>query len=119
MGGVNLIESNWFLPRTPQPLIRIVAQRSKTQLSMLDLDLKLLSVATIIMHIWPDTYPRHDLMNGITATNEQTAVPAKDYTSPILLSPSPITPEASQLEMPLWELPSMVFRFTTIQVEEN
>ena len=37
-----------------------------------------------------DTYPSHDLMNGITATNEQTAVPAKDYTSPILLSPSPI-----------------------------
>jgi hypothetical protein len=40
-----------------------------------------------------NTYPSHNLMNGITATNEQTAVPAKDYKSPIALSPSSITSE--------------------------
>jgi phosphatidylethanolamine-binding protein (PEBP) family uncharacterized protein len=36
------------------------------------------------------TYPAHDLMNGITGTNEQLPVPAKDYLSPIVLSPTAI-----------------------------
>ena len=34
-----------------------------------------------------DTYPDHELLNGIVATNEQTVVPAVDYTSPIPLAP--------------------------------
>ncbi len=38
-------------------------------------------------YIVSDTYPDHDLMNGITGTNEQIPVPAVDYSSPIKLSP--------------------------------
>ncbi|SMF00526.1 YHYH protein [Pseudobacteriovorax antillogorgiicola] len=38
-------------------------------------------------YITSDTYPDHDLMNGITGTNEQIPVPAKDYSAPIKLSP--------------------------------
>lgn len=34
-----------------------------------------------------DTYPDHDKMTGITATNEQVPVPA-DYAAPILLEPT-------------------------------
>ncbi|MDA9865182.1 YHYH protein [bacterium] len=34
-----------------------------------------------------DTYPDHDLMNGITGTNEQMPVPANGYFSPITLAP--------------------------------
>ena len=34
-----------------------------------------------------DTYPDHDLMNGITGTNEQMPVPANGYYSPIPLAP--------------------------------
>ncbi len=33
-------------------------------------------------------YPDHDLMNGITATNEQIPVPAKSYSPPVKLTPS-------------------------------
>ncbi|EPJ55414.1 MAG: hypothetical protein OFPI_03920 [Osedax symbiont Rs2] len=32
-----------------------------------------------------DTYPAHDLMNGITGTNEQIPVPARNYAAPIKL----------------------------------
>lgn len=34
-----------------------------------------------------DTYPDHEVMTGIVGTNEQTAVPALDYESPIRLDP--------------------------------
>jgi len=34
-----------------------------------------------------DTYPAHELMNGIVATNEQVPVPAKGYVAPIVLDP--------------------------------
>ncbi|MEH6345704.1 MAG: YHYH protein [Bermanella sp.] len=39
-------------------------------------------------YITSDTYPDHDLMNGITGTNEQIPVPAVDYASPIKLNPA-------------------------------
>lgn len=42
-------------------------------------------------YISSDTYPNHDKMNGITGTNEQIPVPAKDYSAPIQLSPSGIS----------------------------
>ncbi|MDK2594249.1 YHYH protein [Pseudoalteromonas obscura] len=42
-------------------------------------------------YIKSDTYPSHDLMNGIKATNEQIPVPAVDYSAPIKLSPHPAT----------------------------
>ncbi len=35
-----------------------------------------------------DTYPDHDLMNGILGTNEQVPVEAVDYASPVRLEPS-------------------------------
>lgn len=35
-----------------------------------------------------DTYPDHDLMNGIVGTNEQIPVPALDYASPVRLAPT-------------------------------
>lgn len=38
-------------------------------------------------YISSDTYPDHDLMNGITGTNEQIPVPATNYSSPIKLNP--------------------------------
>lgn len=38
-------------------------------------------------YIASDTYPDHDLMNGITGTNEQMPVPATNYAAPIILSP--------------------------------
>jgi hypothetical protein len=45
-----------------------------------------------------DTYPDHELMTGITGTNEQVPVPA-DYAAPILLSPelgdTPLTRDAA------------------------
>ena len=34
-----------------------------------------------------DTYPDHEVMTGIVATNEQTAVPALNYESPLRLTP--------------------------------
>ena len=40
-----------------------------------------------------DTYPDHNLMNGIVGTNEQIPVPAKDYVSPIRLSPVELAEE--------------------------
>ena len=39
-------------------------------------------------YITSDTYPNHDLMNGITGTNEQIPVPAVDYAAPIKLNPA-------------------------------
>ena len=39
-------------------------------------------------YIASDTYPDHDLMNGITGTNEQIPVPAYNYSAPIPISPS-------------------------------
>lgn len=36
-------------------------------------------------YIESDTYPDHDLMNGITGTNEQIPVPARGYRAPIKL----------------------------------
>jgi len=36
-------------------------------------------------YLLSDTYPTHDLMNGITGTNEQIPVPAKNYAAPIKL----------------------------------
>ena len=46
-----------------------------------------------------DTYPAHDLMNGIVGTNEQIPVPAPGYESPIPLEPvmadSPTTIDAA------------------------
>lgn len=45
-----------------------------------------------------DTYPDHEMMTGITGTNEQVPVPA-DYAAPILLSPTlgttPLTRDAA------------------------
>ncbi len=38
-------------------------------------------------YLTSETYPTHDLMNGIVGTNEQIPVPALDYTSPIRLDP--------------------------------
>ena len=38
-------------------------------------------------YITSDTYPDHDLMNGITGTNEQIPVPAQNYSAPIKLTP--------------------------------
>ena len=38
-------------------------------------------------YIASDTYPDHDLMNGITGTNEQIPVPATNYAAPIKLDP--------------------------------
>ncbi len=38
-------------------------------------------------YITSNTYPEHDLMNGITGTNEQIPAPASGYSSPIKLSP--------------------------------
>jgi len=38
-------------------------------------------------YITSDTYPDHDLMNGITGTNEQIPVPATNYAAPIKLAP--------------------------------
>ena len=38
-------------------------------------------------YISADTYPDHDLMNGITGTNEQIPVPATNYSAPIKLTP--------------------------------
>ena len=35
-----------------------------------------------------DTYPDHEMLTGIVATNEQTVVPAVNYTSPIPLAPA-------------------------------
>ena len=40
-----------------------------------------------------DTYPDHELLTGIVGTNEQTVVPAVNYTSPIPLAPT-LTTEA-------------------------
>ncbi len=38
-------------------------------------------------YIASNTYPDHDLMNGITGTNEQIPVPATNYAAPIKLAP--------------------------------
>ena len=38
-------------------------------------------------YIASDTYPDHDLMSGITGTNEQIPVPATNYAAPIKLTP--------------------------------
>jgi len=40
-------------------------------------------------HAWlaSDTYPDHEVMTGIIGTNEQVAVPASDYASPVRLDP--------------------------------
>ncbi|MCG9580339.1 YHYH protein [Vibrio tubiashii] len=38
-------------------------------------------------YVQSDTYPEHDVMNGITGTNEQIPVPASQYVAPIRLSP--------------------------------
>lgn len=38
-------------------------------------------------YISSETYPDHDLMNGIIGTNEQIPVPATNYAAPIKLSP--------------------------------
>jgi len=38
-------------------------------------------------YIASNTYPDHDLMNGITGTNEQIPVPATNYASPVKLTP--------------------------------
>ncbi|KGJ93979.1 YHYH protein [Colwellia psychrerythraea] len=38
-------------------------------------------------YISADTYPDHDLMNGIIGTNEQIPVPATNYDAPIKLTP--------------------------------
>ncbi|WP_053043217.1 YHYH protein [Thalassomonas actiniarum] len=50
-------------------------------------------------YITSDTYPDHDLMNGITGTNEQIPVPALNYAAPIKLAPqlanSPTTIDAA------------------------
>ncbi|SFD27127.1 YHYH protein [Pseudoalteromonas denitrificans] len=42
-------------------------------------------------YVISDTYPNHDLMNGITGTNEQIPVPAINYAAPIKLSPQKAT----------------------------
>ncbi|MDO6588896.1 MULTISPECIES: YHYH protein [Rhodobacterales] len=48
--------------------------------------------------ITSDTYPDHDLMTGITGTNEQVPVPA-DYAAPVILAPvlgdTPLTRDAA------------------------
>ncbi|WDE05657.1 YHYH protein [Thalassomonas viridans] len=38
-------------------------------------------------YIISDTYPDHDLMNGITGTNEQIPVPVVNYAAPVKLTP--------------------------------
>ncbi len=38
-------------------------------------------------YVQSNTYPEHDLMNGITGTNEQIPVPAENYAAPIRLQP--------------------------------
>lgn len=38
-------------------------------------------------YIASSTYPKHQMMTGITGTNEQIPVPAKDYAAPIKLTP--------------------------------
>ncbi len=38
-------------------------------------------------YLTSNTYPDHDLMNGITGTNEQIPVPAINYSAPIKLNP--------------------------------
>lgn len=38
-------------------------------------------------YVQSDTYPDHDLMNGITGTNEQIPVPTDHYAAPIRLQP--------------------------------
>jgi Raf kinase inhibitor-like YbhB/YbcL family protein len=43
----------------------------------------------IYAYIASSTYPKHDLMNGITGTNEQIPVPAEAYAAPIKLKPEP------------------------------
>ena len=40
-------------------------------------------------YITSNTYPDHDLMNGITGTNEQIPVPAVNYAAPVKLAPQP------------------------------
>lgn len=49
-------------------------------------------------YITSDTYPDHDLMTGITGTNEQVPVPA-EYGAPVILSPTlsgtPLTRDAA------------------------
>ncbi|MCG3266959.1 YHYH protein [Yoonia sp. I 8.24] len=48
--------------------------------------------------ITSDTYPDHDLMTGITGTNEQVPIPA-DYAAPVILTPvlgdTPLTRDAA------------------------
>lgn len=39
-------------------------------------------------YIISSTYPEHEMMTGITSTNEQIPVPSADYVAPITLSPS-------------------------------
>jgi len=39
-------------------------------------------------YLTSNTYPDHDLMNGITGTNEQIPVPATNYAAPIKLTPT-------------------------------
>ena len=39
-------------------------------------------------YLTSSTYPSHDMMNGITGTNEQIPVPALDYAAPIKLKPT-------------------------------
>lgn len=39
-------------------------------------------------YIISSTYPEHEMMTGITSTNEQIPVPAADYVAPIKLNPS-------------------------------
>ncbi len=50
-------------------------------------------------HMGSDSYPDHDLMNGIVGTNEQVPVPAVNYSAPIVLEPrlttSPKTRDAA------------------------
>ncbi|MEG3766381.1 YHYH protein [Alteromonas sp. 14N.309.X.WAT.G.H12] len=38
-------------------------------------------------YVASSTYPEHEMMTGITSTNEQIPVPAKDYVAPIKLHP--------------------------------
>merc|ERR1711991_756223 len=42
-------------------------------------------------YITSDTYPSHELMTGITGTNEQVPVPAVNYAAPIKLNPVYVT----------------------------
>lgn len=39
-------------------------------------------------YLTSDTYPDHDVMNGIRGTNEQVPVPALDYAAPVKLAPA-------------------------------